>query len=106
MLWAKVWKGSVLISKKNRREGFARSNGALATVNARQIKDVIAHVVEITGGGAHVSVDALGSPVTCFNSIANLRKRGKHVQVGLISLDESAEELADMNNFSATGVRL
>ncbi|MEM6432178.1 MAG: zinc-binding dehydrogenase, partial [Deinococcota bacterium] len=39
---------------------------------------------DITEGGAHVSVDALGSAVTCFNSVANLRKRGKHIQVGLM----------------------
>jgi alcohol dehydrogenase len=31
-----------------------------------------------------VSIDALGSPETCFNSIAGLRKRGKHIQVGLL----------------------
>jgi alcohol dehydrogenase len=31
-----------------------------------------------------VSLDALGNPATCFNSIANLRKRGKHIQVGLM----------------------
>jgi alcohol dehydrogenase len=32
-----------------------------------------------------VSIDALGSQQTCFNSIANLRKRGRHVQVGLMT---------------------
>jgi alcohol dehydrogenase len=41
-------------------------------------------VREITKGGAHVSIDALGHPVTCFNSIKNLRRRGRHVQVGLM----------------------
>jgi alcohol dehydrogenase len=30
----------------------------------------------------------LGSPVTCFNSIASLRKRGRHVQVGLLPPQE------------------
>jgi alcohol dehydrogenase len=45
-------------------------------------------VKEITGGGAHLSMDALGSPTTCFNSIANLRKRGKHVQVGLMLAEQ------------------
>jgi len=35
----------------------------------------------------HVSIDALGSQATCFNSIANLRKRGKHIQVGLMTGD-------------------
>jgi alcohol dehydrogenase len=35
-----------------------------------------------------VSIDALGSPETCFNSIAGLRKRGRHVQVGLLSPEQ------------------
>ena len=65
---------------------FARSIGAAATVNARNV-DVVEAVREISGGGAHVSIDALGSAETCFNSIANLRKRGKHVQIGLMVAD-------------------
>ena len=68
---------------------FARSVGAFATINAAETEDVIESVRSITQGGAHVSVDALGSPVTCYNSIANLRKRGKHVQVGLMLADHS-----------------
>ena len=63
---------------------FARTIGAAATINAAETEDVVANVLEITQGGAHVSMDALGSPTTCYNSIANLRKRGKHVQVGLM----------------------
>jgi alcohol dehydrogenase len=68
---------------------FARSVGARATINASEAVDVVESVKSITKGGAHVSIDALGSPVTCFNSIANLRKRGKHVQVGLMLADHS-----------------
>jgi len=63
--------------------------GAVATVNANQEAEVVESVVEITQGGAHVSLDALGHPTTCFNSISNLRKRGKHVQVGLMLADHS-----------------
>jgi alcohol dehydrogenase len=63
---------------------FARSIGAEATVNGAEGEDVAGDVREITNGGAHVSIDALGSPATCFNSIANLRKRGRHVQIGLM----------------------
>jgi len=66
---------------------FAQSIGAIATINAAKVEDVVEAVLEITQGGAHVSLDALGSPETCFNSIANLRKRGKHVQVGLMVAD-------------------
>ena len=66
---------------------LARSVGAAAVVNAAEVQDVVAAVVEITGGGAHVSIDALGSPQTCFNSVASLRRRGRHVQVGLMTGD-------------------
>nr|WP_294863269.1 zinc-dependent alcohol dehydrogenase family protein [uncultured Pseudogulbenkiania sp.] len=63
---------------------LARSLGAVATVNATKVANVVEAVLEITQGGAHVSLDALGNPFTCFNSVSNLRKRGKHVQVGLM----------------------
>jgi alcohol dehydrogenase len=63
---------------------LAKSLGATAVINSKTTPDVVAAVMEITKGGAHVSLDALGNPVTCFNSVANLRKRGKHIQVGLM----------------------
>ncbi|QND51294.1 zinc-dependent alcohol dehydrogenase family protein [Phyllobacterium sp. 628] len=68
---------------------FARELGAVATVNGSQQQDIVGAVKEITGGGAHVSIDALGHPSTCFNSIANLRRRGRHVQVGLMLGDHA-----------------
>jgi D-arabinose 1-dehydrogenase-like Zn-dependent alcohol dehydrogenase len=43
-----------------------------------------ADVREHTGGGAHVSLDAIGSEAACAASIAGLRKRGRHVQIGLL----------------------
>ncbi|MEU5654564.1 zinc-dependent alcohol dehydrogenase family protein [Streptomyces sp. NPDC047737] len=41
-------------------------------------------VRELTGGGAHLSLDALGSPLTCAASVRSLRRQGRHVQVGLL----------------------
>jgi len=41
-------------------------------------------VHEITGGGAQVAVDAVGSEETCTDAILSLRRRGRHVQVGLL----------------------
>jgi len=66
---------------------LAQSLGAVTAVNAASETNVALKVRELSGGGAHVSLDALGSPTTCYNSIANLRKRGKHIQVGLMAGD-------------------
>ena len=68
---------------------LARSLGAAATVNGRDVSDVPGTIREITKGGAHVSVDALGHPATLSNSILCLRRRGRHVQVGLLLGDQS-----------------
>ena len=62
---------------------LARSFGAAVTVDARTT-DVVAAVRDATAGGAHLSLDALGSAATCVDSVACLRPRGRHVQVGLL----------------------
>jgi alcohol dehydrogenase len=72
---------------------LARELGATATVNSTHVADVPEAVMEITEGGAHVSIDALGHPATCFNSVANLRRRGKHVQVGLMLADHATPQV-------------
>lgn len=72
---------------------LARSLGAVATVDATRVPDVVAAVLELSHGGAHVSVDALGHPSTCFNSISNLRKRGRHIQVGLMLAEHSTPRI-------------
>jgi alcohol dehydrogenase len=61
----------------------AQSLGAAATVHAGR-DDAVAAITDLTGGGAHVSVDALGSAATCAASIRSLRRQGRHVQVGLL----------------------
>ncbi len=61
---------------------LAREHGAEHAVDGAG--DVPGEVADLTGGGAHVSVDALGAAVTCTNSVLSLRPRGRHVQVGLL----------------------
>jgi D-arabinose 1-dehydrogenase-like Zn-dependent alcohol dehydrogenase len=65
---------------------LASTLGAEVTVDASADggTDVAMTVRDLTGGGAHVSVDALGSAATCAGSISCLRPRGRHVQVGLL----------------------
>jgi alcohol dehydrogenase len=52
-------------------------------------------VVELTGGGAHLGIDALGRASTFADSLAGLRRRGRHVQVGLLVADD-ADPRVDM----------
>ena len=47
--------------------------------------------MELTHGGADVSVDALGIAVTCRNAVLSLRKRGRHIQIGLTTQGEKGE---------------
>ena len=83
----------VAIDVADDKLALASSLGARFTVNATREPRVVAAVKALTHGGAHVSVDALGHPQTCFNSISNLRKRGRHIQVGLMLGDHSTPEI-------------
>lgn len=67
---------------------LAEAFGAAITVDASMSDSVVEEVRERTGGGVDLSIDALGSQQTCFNSIAVLKKRGRHVQVGLMAGDD------------------
>jgi alcohol dehydrogenase len=73
----------IAIDIDDRKLALAKELGAVAAINGAT-GDVPEAVIDLTRGGAHVSLDALGHPVTCFNSIQNLKPRGKHVQVGLM----------------------
>jgi len=72
---------------KDETLAFARSIGAEHVINAREEPRLIERIRNLTGGGAHVSLDALGSATTCRNSVLSLRKCGRHVQVGLMVAD-------------------
>jgi alcohol dehydrogenase len=61
---------------------MARALGANVTLNPGSVEDVALAVRDLTGGGAHVSVDGLGITATISNSLRCLRKLGRHVQIG------------------------
>ncbi|WP_215455566.1 zinc-dependent alcohol dehydrogenase family protein [Streptomyces sp. ATCC 21386] len=63
---------------------LARKFGAAECVDASAVQDTAEAVRDLTGGGAHLSLDALGSPATCAASVNGLRRRGRHIQVGLL----------------------
>jgi len=80
----------------------ARHLGATATVDATGLTpaQIAVAVRDVSGGGAEVSLDALGGTPTMQASIGSLRRRGRHVQVGLM-LGESAESAVPMGRVIA-----
>ncbi|RYM02750.1 alcohol dehydrogenase [Sporolactobacillus sp. THM7-7] len=70
---------------------FAKRLGALAVINNRN-ESAPAVIKEITKGGAHVAIDALGIQETMIESVLSLRKLGRHVQIGMTS-DENGGKL-------------
>jgi len=69
---------------------LARRLGAEVTINAARDNDVADRILDASSHGVHVSLDALGDRRTCLSSIAGLRKRGRHIQVGLMTGDHRA----------------
>jgi alcohol dehydrogenase len=74
----------VAVDVSARALDLARKFGAAQCLDASAVPDPAAAVRDLTGGGAHLSLDALGSPATCAASVNGLRRRGRHVQVGLL----------------------
>lgn len=68
----------------------ARELGAAETVCSG---DPIDAVVDATRGGAHATIDALGSAATANAAVRSLRRRGRHVQVGLMFGDAATAGL-------------
>lgn len=68
----------------------AKFFGASYTINATD-EEVVDRILEITKGGANLSMDALGSIETSTNSINCLAKKGKHIQVGILGVESNIE---------------
>jgi alcohol dehydrogenase len=64
---------------------LAKRLGAEIVIHAHDVTDIPAAVQEMTGGGADLSLDTVGSATAIGNSILSLRKQGRHVQVGHLS---------------------
>ena len=73
----------IAVDRTSTALALARSVGAEHTVLADGV-DVAAQVHDLTGGGSHVAVDAVGSAAACADAIHSLRRHGRHVQVGLL----------------------
>ncbi len=84
MIAAAMGANVVAVDLAEEKLALAKSLGATATIKASGGTKVPQAIREVTGGGAHLSIDALGHSTTALNSVRCLRRRGRHVQVGLM----------------------
>ncbi len=80
----------IAVDLDDRKLELAKKVGAAHVVNGRNT-DAVNAIAEITRGGAHVAVDALGIAATCRNAILSLRKQGRSLQIGLTSQNEKGD---------------
>ena len=72
----------VVVDIDDDKLAYAKQLGADAVVNAA-IDDAPVVVKDVTGGGAHVAIEALGIEATTVASMKSLRKLGRMVQIGM-----------------------
>ena len=83
--------GATVLAVDVREEALEKACdlGAHETVDGEGA--VVEEIRELTGGGASISIDALGIAQTCRNSVRSLTRRGQHLQLGLTTADERGE---------------
>ncbi|HKD66898.1 MAG TPA: zinc-binding dehydrogenase [Candidatus Binataceae bacterium] len=80
----------IAVDLDDRKLVLAKKAGAEHVINAAKI-DPVQAVMDLTNGGANVTLDALGIAATCRNALLSLRTRGRHVQIGLTTQKEKGE---------------
>lgn len=64
------------------RLALARELGAVETIDAAETADTVAAVTSITGSGAHVVFELVGTEATMLNTTKMLRRRGRLILIG------------------------
>jgi len=93
MIVAALKARAIAVDIQDEALALAKEFGAIHGINARRVADVPDEIRRLTGRGADVSLDALGRGETACNSIRSLRKRGRHIQVGLLAGDQARPRL-------------
>jgi alcohol dehydrogenase len=92
MVASAVGASVIAVDVRDDRLEMAQRCGAKRIFKATDFPDdnaLVAAIRDTSQGGVHVSLDALGSRRTCWNSVRSLRKRGRHIQVGLMLGNEA-----------------
>jgi D-arabinose 1-dehydrogenase-like Zn-dependent alcohol dehydrogenase len=95
----------IAVDIDDKKLAFAKSVGADHVINGKTT-DPIAAVRDLTKGGADVAVDALGIATTCRNVLMSLRKRGRHIQIGMTTQQEKGEISLPIDHIIVMGLHI
>jgi propanol-preferring alcohol dehydrogenase len=88
---------------------WAKRLGAEVTLNSKQYDRVEKEIRKLTGGGADVSFEAIGNPLTQAQAFASLRTGGRFVMVGYsaekMNLDSGRVMYREMEIVGSLGCR-
>lgn len=74
---------SIAVDIADNKLALARRLGAEHALNASGDADIVAEVTDLTGGGAHVAIEALGQTQTFSPALMALAPLGRLVQIGM-----------------------
>ena len=77
-------RGASVVAVDVSESALVRARALGATEGLLADSTVVGRIHELTGGGANVAIEAIGSPAACRDSVLSLRRRGRQVQVGLL----------------------
>ncbi|MFN8355873.1 MAG: zinc-dependent alcohol dehydrogenase family protein [Spirosomataceae bacterium] len=83
----------IALDINDQKLALAKRLGAHIGINSQHHPNVASHIHELTQGGAHVTIDALGHPEIVFQAVRSLRRRGKHIQVGLLPPEQAQPKI-------------
>jgi threonine dehydrogenase-like Zn-dependent dehydrogenase len=81
--------GVIAVDRNHQALNHAKAEGAAALLAEGDSSHIARSVKDLTNGGADVTVDALGSVHTLTPALESLRKRGRHLQLGLTGVEEN-----------------
>ncbi len=94
----------IAVGRSDDKLAMAREQGAEATVKAGP--KAPAEVIEISKGGAAVTVDALGASDTAIPAILSLARAGRHVQVGMTGVQDAGNIAIPMDFVVVKEIRI
>lgn len=93
----------VAIDANPAKESVAKAMGATDFVNVREVDDIVAHLMKMTGGGLDYAFECVGSPALMRQALESTNPAwGLAVNVGVV---EAGKELTALPNTLWTGRR-